>query len=131
MTAIAKGCIQPLLTWLNLQKVQNFFYHDRDMHSRRCTSFLNYFFYRICIFLWLMLFIFFTKLSWMRTFITNASLVLSIFISSILIFLFHNIPLFFTVPAELIQPILPLPFQTDYPVFPIPSEKVHYNQTDH
>ena len=43
--------IKSLLSGLNLQKVQNFFYHNRDMHSRRRISLPDHMLDRILIFL--------------------------------------------------------------------------------
>ena len=49
--AVAERRIKSLLSGLNLQKVQNFFYHNRDMHSRRRISLPDHMLDRILIFL--------------------------------------------------------------------------------
>ena len=61
MPSISQGSVQAALSRLYLKKIQNFLHTDRNMHTCRSTSFSYYFFYHICIFFRLMLFIFFTE----------------------------------------------------------------------
>ena len=84
MSTITKRCINPNLPWLNGKKVQYFLYHNGNVHSRRGTSLTNYFFNCILIFFWIVFFILFRKISWMRTLITNSSLMCSLFLCLIL-----------------------------------------------
>ena len=44
MTAISKGCIQPFLSRFYLEKIQNFFYTDRNMHPSGSPALSDYFF---------------------------------------------------------------------------------------
>ena len=83
VTAIAKCGIKPGLSRLNLQKIKNFFYHNRNMHTRRRIALFDHMCNGIFVFFRLQFFVFFLKFLWVFSFVTHAPLVYG------LVFVFH------------------------------------------
>ena len=75
MAAVSKRRIQSLLSRLDLEKVKNLIYTDRNMHSGRCPALTDYFFNCVAVFLRVQFLIFFFIGSWMGTGVTHTSLV--------------------------------------------------------
>ena len=76
MTAISKGCIQPFLSRFYLEKIQNFFYTDRNMHPSGSPALSDYFFNGLRIFFRIQLFILFFITSWVGAFIAHSPFML-------------------------------------------------------
>ena len=96
VSAVPEGCIQTCLPRLYLQKIQDFLYHNGNVHSGRCTAFFNDLLDGIRVFLRLQFFIFFFIISWMGAFIADTALVL-------LFFLFHCCCSFYIQNGELFR----------------------------
>ena len=75
MPSISKRCIQSLLSRLDIEKVKNLIYTDRNMHSGRCPALTDYFFNCVFVFLRVEFLIFFFIGSWMGTGVTHTSFV--------------------------------------------------------
>ena len=83
MTAISKCRIKSGLTWLDLEEIKDFVYHDRNVHSRRCVSFADDMLDRVLIFLRIQFFIFLLEFAWIFPLVSYSSFVWC------LCFLFH------------------------------------------
>ena len=75
MSAVSKGSIKSSLTWLDFQKIQDFLYHNGNMHASRSISFFYYMLDGVLIFFRLQFLIFFFKFFRILTFITHTPFV--------------------------------------------------------
>ena len=90
MSAIAKRRIQSLHPWLNLQKIQNFLHHDRDVHPRRSPALSDDLLDRIAVLFRVQLLVLFLIRPRMRTGIADTALVRGLI--RIIIYFCHGEP---------------------------------------
>ena len=74
MTTVAKCGIKASLSWFDLQKINNLFYHNRNMHACRGIPFLHYMLNGILVFLRLKFFIFLLKFLRVSAFVAHSAL---------------------------------------------------------
>ena len=79
VAAVSECCIKSVLSWLDLEKIEDFLYENRDMHAGRCASLLDHMLNGPLIFLRIQFFVFLIVIPRMCAFVADAAFVFFLF----------------------------------------------------
>ena len=103
VSTVTQSSIKAGFSRLNIKEIYDLLYHNRDVHSCRRISFLDYMFNSIFIFLRLKFLVFLFKFLRIFSFIADASFVWCLFL------IFHSFSFSYHIMIFLIKPII-IPF---------------------